>query len=225
MSKPLLLFGLYTLVAIGLDAKAVPRLNPPVPPISSFANCQNRIYADSYESYERCTLPGNQGGLQNFGKPVDGNTQRRHINWMLEKMRFTEYDKTLYQVKQIAFDCATSKAVSRYAYTFVQRADLAQWSSPVDLRTWRPIEGDFKKTMAIFCPAKDGYVRLNDVDYAINSAIRRGSRVNINAIGESGSEYVFVIECSTMMFGVNKQPDKPIPPKSVGHEIYKRVCK
>lgn len=224
MSKPLLLFGLYTLVAIGLDAKAVPRLNPPVPQISSFINCKNRNLA-GFESYERCMLQGIQGGHQNFGKPVDGNPQRRHINWMLEKMRFTEYDETLYQVKQIAFDCATSKAVLRDAYIFVQRADLARASSPVDLRTWKPEETDFKKIMTAFCPAKDGYVRLNDVQYAINSAIRRGSRVNINAIGESGSEYVFVIECSTMMFGVNKQPDKPIPPKSVGHEIYKRVCK
>ena len=224
MSKPLLLFGICTLVAIGLDAKAVPRLNPPVPPMSSFANCLNRNSA-GFESYERCMLPGNQGGHQNFGKPVDGNPQRRHINWMLDKMRVAEYDETLYKIKQVAFDCATNKAVLRDASVFIQRPDLTRVSRPVDLRTWKPEESGLDKIMASFCPAKDGYVRLNDVQYAINSAIRRGSRVNVNAIGKSGSEYVFVIECSTMMFGVNTQPDSPISPKSVGYEIYKRVCK
>ena len=224
MNKPLLLFGMYTLVAIGLDAKAVPMLNPPLPPVSSFTNCQNRN-TEGFESHERCILPGDQGGRQNFGKPVDGNPQIRHINWMLEKMRHADYYGTLYQVQQVAFDCATNKSVLRDASAFIQSPDLNRVSIPVDLRTWKPVEFDLDKTFASFCPTKNGYVRINQSQFAINSAIRRGSRVNINAIGKSGSEYVFVIECSTMMFGVNKQPDKPISPKSVGHEIYKRVCK
>jgi len=224
MSKPLLLFGLYTLVAIGLDAKAVPRLNPPVPPISSFTNCQNRKTA-GYESYIRCTPPRDQGGYQSFGKPVDGNPQRRHVNWMLDKMRFAEYDETLYRIKQVAFDCSTNKAILRDASVFVQRADLTRVPSPVDLRTWKPEETDLKKIMAKFCPAKEGYIRFGDVQYGIQSAIRKGNRVNINGLNSSGKEHVVAIDCSTMMFGINTQPESPISPKSVGYEIYKRVCK
>jgi hypothetical protein len=224
MNKPLLAFGMYAITAIGYDANAAPSLNPPVPPLSSFANCENRNLT-GFESYTRCRLPGNQGGLQNFGKPVDGNPQRRHINWMLDKMRIAGYDETVYQITQVAFDCATNKAVLRDVSVFVQNADLTRVSSQVDLRTWKQVESDHKKVMAAFCPVKDGYVRLNDAQYAIHSAIRKGGRVNIDAIGNSGYKYVFVIECSTMMYGVNKQPDKPISPKSVGYEIYKRVCK
>ena len=218
------LLSVAALAAIGCDANAAPSLNPPVPPISSLTNCQNRNSA-GYKSYVRCTLPRDQGGIQNFGTPVDGNPQRRHVNWMLDKMQFAEYSETLYQVKQIAFDCATSKAVLRDAYIFVQRADLTRVTSPVDLRTWKPEESDYKKIMATFCPAKTGHMRFGDVQYAIQSAIRKGNRVNINGISSSGKEHVVAIDCSTMMFGINTQPGSPISPKSVGYEIYKRVCK
>jgi hypothetical protein len=224
MNKPLLLFGMYILVAIGLDARAVPRLNPPVPPIGSFANCKN-IEVPDFESFVRCMEPGGQIVYQYFGKPVDGNPRLRHLGWTLEKMQIKDVDSTLFLIQQAAFDCASGGGVEREAYSFIRRSDLSQKLLPVELQTWKPIEGNYSKIAEQWCPPKDGYVRINQGQYAINSAIRRGSRVNVNAIGKNGFEYVFVVECSTMMYGVNKQPDKPISPKSVGYEIYKRVCK
>ena len=219
-----LLISIAALAATGLDAKAVPRLNPPVPPISSFVNCKN-VEVPDIESFIRCMEPGGQIVYQYFGKPVDGNPRLRHLGWILEMARIKDVDSTLFLTKQAAFDCASGGGVEREAYSFIRRSDLSQKLLPVELQKWKPIGGNYNKIAESWCPAMDGYVRINQGQYAINSAIRRGSRVNVNAIGENGFEHVFVVECSTMMFGVNKQPDKPIPPKSVGHEIYKRVCK
>lgn len=214
---------LFVLFVAPFQAVAAPILNPPVPSISSFANCKNSEVA-GFDSYTRCMLPGNLGGIQNLGKPVDGNTQRRHVNWMLDKMQVAGYDETIYKISQVAFDCYANKAVLRDVYTFVQNSDLTRISSPVDLRTWKPADTDLNKTMAIFCPPKEGYVRFGNSQYAIQSAIRKGNRVNVNGLSPTGKEHVIAIDCSTMMFGLDAQPSRPIPPKSVGYNIYKRVC-
>ncbi len=102
---------------------------------------------------------------------------------------------------------------------------LPSSSQGVDLKNWRPDERVNLGYMMQLCPARPGFVRVGDIEVGIDSAIRRGSRVNVEVVFSDGKDGTFAVDCHSMTLGFNREPNKPVKPRSIGYEIYKLACK
>ena len=227
MRRRILGFGFACMATSTLAAKAVPRLNPPIPPLESFKDCKPDANPGGFESIDICTT----GKLfpADFGLPVDGDLTKRHAFWQLGKYKNlseAKADNTYYSVLQYAFDCRLKKAVYREVYGQVIFSGRPAAYRALDIRKWTASDAhsslDF---MAANCPPRKGFVRLNNVELGVGYAIRSGRRVNVEAIFDDGAQGVYTVDCGLMTYGYNRQPSSPIKPRSVAHELYKRVCR
>ena len=207
-----------TLVAYG-----APRLSPPLPSLDLFRSYRQDPNPGDFKSIEVC--PETIKQLSELGKPVDGDPFKRHFTCRLAKYITYKYeDVVYYNVWQIAFDCKARKAIQRETYGSVFLPNGARSNKSFDLKNWQEFSSVDLLFMKRNCPARPGFVRINNIEIGVAYAVRKGSRVNVEAISDNDSEGVFAIDCSLMTYGFNRQPITPIKPRSVAHEMYKRLC-
>lgn len=222
--KRLLTLAIANCLAINCQALALPRVKPPVPSFNKFGNCQPVKVDEPFDAGRACI---NVEITEGFGMPVDGNSQRIHSSWRLDEFAIKSGpgEGSIYKIRQFAYDCSTRKSIQREVLSMLALKDISHsTTSSKEALQWIPMEGDLS-FMRRYCPIGKGFLDLNGNLIDVGGAIRSGARANVSARLNSGQDGVFTIDCQYMLFGFNKQPEWPIMPRSVAHEIYKRVCK
>jgi len=221
MARIFFSFGISFAATSMLCAHAAPRLNPPMPAISEFAECKP-IRDEKFPHWDvyQCLRPS---PYSEIGKPVDGNSFMRHGRWTLFK--YSRFSYEIDTITQIAYDCRTRRLVTRAVYLSTTEKDLAPEKHQMRLKDWEDfMTPDPLDWMNEYCPAKSGHVHINAFDVDVASAMRRGSRINAAVEFGNGKKAVVTVDCNLMTWGIDSQPTKPIGPKTTGSRMYKLLC-
>jgi hypothetical protein len=215
------------LIAMPMEAWAQP-VTPKPPALEKFSECRYSDDPGIFESIQMCNLPVGQAAKQ-LGNPVDGDANKRHFSWHLAKMTVKDPsgNPTGYKVTQIAYDCITRQAQQRIVDEFINIPGIGiRPFSDVskDYMKWLPVTGLDLGFLRGRCPTKQGFTRIGDMQFAFGQIMRRGNIVNIRSIGRDDRPLVFSVDCSSLTYGVNAKPSKPVMPGSVGAEVYERIC-
>lgn len=220
--RVILVLGITFLANMALAANAAPRLNPQLPLLSEFSSCKKDTSSGDFDSIESCFETDKLQSV--MGKPVDGDKSKRHFGWILKKyIDHKRTGSTYYHVSQVAYDCVGKKSIIREVQGTLVVQDQLPRSKTFDLRNWKDA-GVTMSSMKSHCPPRKGFVRMNRLEVGIAYAVRKGNRVNVEAVAEDGNEFVFAVNCHSMTYGVGEEPKTPIKPRSVAYEIYKRLC-
>ena len=223
-----LLLSIYTgLIVMPIQGWAQP-MTPKPPALEKFSECKYSDDPGIFESIQTCHLPVGQAAKQ-VGSPVDGDANKRHFSWHVAKMTVKDPsgNPTGYKVTQFVYDCRTGQAQQRIADEFINIPGIG-------IRPYNDVSKGYMKWMPVTgldlgflrgrCPTKKGFTRIGDIQFAFGQTMRLGNIVNIRSIGRDERPLVFSVDCSSLTYGVNSKPSKPVMPGSVGAEVYKRLC-
>ena len=226
MKRLLLAPFLFVLIAGCNTSKATsPIKEIEIPSINDFENCK----ATGNEKDSFVEFKCREKNIDFFLSKIEPNVI--HISFSLYEERSKVDDKKVYIIDQFALDCKNKESLRRFVSAGFSIGGKATETKEVLKNTdWDRVKITNEDAFAIkvfkkACPPKKGYEKINTTQFDFKNILKSGNRRNISAFNGWDYEYLLTLDCKKMLFGIDKEPQKPIRPKSLSAEVYKRVCK